>query len=103
MKTKLTNAKRLTSSNELVNCEILIEDGKIREIASEITEQADQTLDAKNNLVSPGFIDVHIHLREPGGEYKETIATGTQSAARGGFTTVCSMPNTNPVLIMQIR
>ncbi|MEK4301915.1 dihydroorotase [Oceanobacillus sp. FSL W8-0428] len=97
MKTKLTNAKRLTSSNELVNCEILIEDGKIREIASEITEQADQTLDAKNNLVSPGFIDVHIHLREPGGEYKETIATGTQSAARGGFTTVCSMPNTNPV------
>lgn len=97
MKTKLTNAKRLTSSNELVNCEILIEDGKIREIASEITEQADQTIDAKNNLVSPGFIDVHIHLREPGGEYKETIATGTQSAARGGFTTVCSMPNTNPV------
>ncbi|GGP15695.1 dihydroorotase [Oceanobacillus neutriphilus] len=97
MKTKLINAKRLTSSNELVNCEILMEDGKIREIASEITEEADQTIDAKNNLVSPGFIDVHIHLREPGGEYKETIATGTKSAARGGYTTVCNMPNTNPV------
>ncbi|GIO21899.1 dihydroorotase [Oceanobacillus sp. J11TS1] len=97
MKTKLTNAKRLTSSNEFVNCEILIEDGKIIKIASRVAEQADKTIDAKNNLVSPGFIDVHIHLREPGGEYKETIATGTQSAARGGYTTVCSMPNTNPV------
>lgn len=97
MKTKLINAKRLTSSNELVNCEILIEDGKIQEVAPEITGQADQTIDAKNNLVSPGFIDVHIHLREPGGEYKETIATGTQSASKGGYTTVCNMPNTNPV------
>ncbi|WP_152656457.1 dihydroorotase [Oceanobacillus sp. CFH 90083] len=97
MRTILTNAKRLTSSNELIDCEILIEDGKIRKVAPEITEQADQTIDAKNNLVSPGLIDVHIHLREPGGEYKETIATGTQSAAKGGFTTVCSMPNTNPV------
>ncbi|WP_080874818.1 dihydroorotase [Oceanobacillus timonensis] len=97
MKTKLTNAKCLTSSNELVNCEVLIEDGKIQEVAPEVTEQADKTIDAKNNLVTPGLIDVHIHLREPGGEYKETIQTGTQSAARGGYTTVCNMPNTNPV------
>src|SRR5699024_3355229 len=51
----------------------------------------------KGQLVTPGFIDVHIHLREPGGEHKETIATGTRAAARGGYTTVCSMPNTNPV------
>ncbi|MFD1067208.1 dihydroorotase [Oceanobacillus locisalsi] len=97
MKTKLTNAKCLTSSNELENCEVLIEDGKIRQVAPKVTEEVDQLLDAKNNLVAPGLIDVHIHLREPGGEYKETIQTGTQSAARGGFTTVCSMPNTNPV------
>lgn len=97
MKTKLTNAKCLTSSNELVSCEILIEDDKIVKTAPKVTEQADKTIDADNNLVVPGFIDVHIHLREPGGEYKETIATGTQSAARGGYTTVCNMPNTNPV------
>lgn len=97
MKTKLTNAKCLTSSNELVSCEILIEDDKIVKTAPKVTAQADKTIDADNNLVVPGFIDVHIHLREPGGEYKETIATGTQSAARGGYTTVCNMPNTNPV------
>lgn len=97
MKTKLINAKRLTSSNELVNCEILMEEGKIKQVAPEITAQADKIIDANNNFVSPGLIDVHIHLREPGGEYKETIRTGTESAARGGFTTVCSMPNTNPV------
>ncbi|WP_040979983.1 dihydroorotase [Oceanobacillus jeddahense] len=97
MKTKLTNAKRLTSSNELENCEVVIENGKIIKIAPEVTEQADKTINGNNNLLTPGFIDVHIHLREPGGEYKETIATGTQSAARGGYTTVCNMPNTNPV------
>ena len=45
----------------------------------------------------PGFIDVHVHLREPGGEHKETIKTGTKAAARGGYTTICAMPNTNPV------
>lgn len=51
----------------------------------------------KGHFVSPGFVDVHVHLREPGGEYKETIETGTKAAARGGFTTVCPMPNTRPV------
>lgn len=55
-------------------------------------------INASGLIVSPGFIDLHCHLREPGQEYKETIATGTLAAARGGFTTVCAMPNTNPVL-----
>ncbi|PXW88540.1 dihydroorotase [Pseudogracilibacillus auburnensis] len=76
---------------------MLINEEKIQKIAPSIEEQADQVIDCKGKLVLPGFIDVHIHLREPGGEHKETIKTGTEAAARGGFTTVCSMPNTNPV------
>ena len=48
-------------------------------------------------FLSPGFIDVHVHLREPGGEHKETIETGTKAAAKGGYTTICAMPNTRPV------
>ncbi len=98
MKLKLTNAKRLVGNNEVVEkCEILIESGKIKQIAPKILQEADETIDCKNNFVFPGFIDVHIHLREPGGEHKETIETGTKAAARGGFTTVCAMPNTSPV------
>lgn len=52
--------------------------------------------DAKGQLITPGLVDVHVHLREPGFTYKDTIAAGTSAAARGGFTTVCAMPNLNP-------
>ncbi|MEC5422763.1 dihydroorotase [Virgibacillus sp. C22-A2] len=97
MKMLLKNAKKLVSPNELIACEILIENNRIKQVSSKITEEVDQVIDCEGNLVLPGFIDVHIHLREPGGEHKETIASGTKAAARGGFTTVCSMPNTNPV------
>lgn len=97
MKIQLINAKRLSATNEFTDCEILIEDNKIVEIAEKVNQAADEIIDCKGNLVLPGFIDVHIHLREPGGEQKETIKTGTLAAARGGFTTVCAMPNTNPV------
>lgn len=78
-------------------CEVLINENKIIKIASVISSEADEVIDCNGNLLLPGFIDVHIHLREPGGEHKETIQTGTKAAARGGYTTVCSMPNTNPV------
>src|SRR5690625_272324 len=97
MKIKLKNATRLVQDNQFEPCELLIEADTIKKIAASITEQADQTIDCKGKLLLPGFIDVHIHLREPGGEHKETIATGTKAAARGGFTTVCAMPNTDPV------
>ena len=58
---------------------------------------AAQVIDAEGKIVVPGLIDMHVHLREPGFEYKETIATGTAAAKSGGFTSVCCMPNTNPV------
>ena len=75
--------------------DILIEDGKIKAVGIGLT--AEQTIDAKGMWVTPGLIDIHVHLREPGFKYKETIETGTKAAAIGGFTTICPMPNTNPV------
>src|SRR5690625_4953550 len=97
MNIKLKNATRLTDNNMFEKCELLIENNTIKKIAPHIETITDQEIDCKGKLLLPGFIDVHIHLREPGGEHKETIFTGTQAAARGGFTTVCAMPNTNPV------
>lgn len=78
---------------------LLIADGEIAWLAAgdaEPPEDDFDVLDASGMVVCPGFIDMHCHLREPGFEAKETIATGTAAAARGGFTTVCCMPNTNP-------
>lgn len=76
--------------------DILIENDKITQIAKEIHAQADKTVDCTNLYIMPGMIDMHCHLREPGGEHKETIETGSKSAVKGGFTTICPMPNTNP-------
>ena len=78
--------------------DLLVEDGTIAAIHTQIAREDAQIIDAAGLVVCPGFIDLHCHLREPGFEYKETIATGTLAAARGGFTTVCAMPNTNPVM-----
>ena len=97
MKTILKNAKQLLSAGKIEDCEILINGNLIEKVDMNISEEADEIIDLKGKLVLPGFIDVHIHLREPGGEHKETIITGTKAAARGGYTTVCAMPNTNPV------
>lgn len=97
MNTLLKNAKRLLSNGKVEKCELLIDGKEINRIDKTISKKADQVIDCGDNFIFPGFIDVHIHLREPGGEHKETIETGTKAAARGGFTTVCSMPNTNPV------
>ena len=79
--------------------DLLVENGLVKSIAQQIDlpEHA-EIIDAAGKVVCPGFIDVHCHLREPGFEDKETIATGTLAAARGGFTTVCAMPNTNPAI-----
>ena len=78
--------------------DVLIEDNKIIKVAEQITEHADKLLDASGCYVMPGFIDLHVHLRDPGLEYKETLETGGKAAARGGVTTICAMPNTKPVV-----
>src|SRR5579864_8841605 len=80
--------------------DILLRDGRVAEIAlpNKIRGSADEKFDARGLIIAPGFIDLHVHLREPGQSYKETIATGTAAAAAGGFTSVCTMPNTAPVV-----
>ena len=83
--------------------DVLIEQGKIAAVGANLTAQGKgkngsvQIIDARHKLVLPGFVDLHVHFREPGFEYKETIKSGTAAAAAGGFTAVCCMPNTQPV------
>jgi len=78
--------------------DVLLADGIILAIGKDIDPQDGEVIDASGKIVCPGFIDMHVHLREPGYEYKEDITTGTRAAAAGGFTSVCCMPNTNPVI-----
>lgn len=79
-------------------CDVFIADGVVQKIGENLTESADKVIDASGKIVAPGLIDMHVHLREPGQEYKEDIKSGTMAAARGGVTSVCCMPNTSPVL-----
>ncbi|HJV44794.1 MAG TPA: dihydroorotase [Bacillota bacterium] len=92
----IKNGKILVNG-ELVKRDLLIEDDKISKIAEIIVEDGHKEIDVKGKFVSAGFIDMHVHLREPGFEAKETIATGLAAAARGGFTAIASMPNTRPI------
>jgi dihydroorotase len=80
--------------------DVLLRDGRVAEVAlpNKIRGGADEKIDARGLMVAPGFIDLHVHLREPGQSYKETIASGTAAAAAGGFSSVCTMPNTAPVV-----
>ncbi len=91
----LKNGKIL-DGNFLITKDILIEGSNIMEIKDDIHQENHQVFDLKGYFISPGFVDMHVHLREPGFEHKETIRTGTMAAARGGYTTICAMPNTNP-------
>jgi dihydroorotase len=77
--------------------DVLIEDGKIKRVSTSESETADETIDASGKIVTPGWIDMHVHFREPGFEHKEDIASGSRAAAAAGVTTVVAMPNTKPV------
>lgn len=77
--------------------DLLIENGKIAEIGNDLRAASAEKIDAKGKTVFPGLIDMHVHLREPGFEYKEDIASGSAAAVAGGFTQICCMPNTDPV------
>ncbi|MGI8384529.1 dihydroorotase [Robertmurraya sp. P23] len=93
----IKNGQWLTDKGQKEAVDILIKDEKIAAIGPDLQAEDGEIIDATGLLVSPGFVDLHVHLREPGGEKKETIATGTLAAARGGFTTIAAMPNTRPV------
>ena len=78
--------------------DVLVEDGKIVKIGAGIEDKADEIYNIAGKVVTPGLIDLHVHLREPGQEAKEDFASGSKAAAAGGFTTICTMPNTKPVV-----
>lgn len=96
MATVLRNARIVSERNELIQADILVKNGKIAAIGQQLDAPAEKEIDLQGGLLTPGLIDVHVHLREPGFGYKETIETGSKAAARGGFTTICAMPNVNP-------
>ena len=108
MRIEIQGGRVIDPGNLDATADILIDRGKIVKITrigktgtrkpeSGIAGRGSRTIDATGKIVCPGFIEMHVHLREPGHEHKETIATGSRAAVRGGFTAVCAMPNTNPV------
>ena len=99
MATLLIQGGRVLSPEDSLDADldVLIEDGVVREIAPSRPASSGETVDARGQVVAPGFIDLHVHLREPGGEVSETLETGLAAAVAGGFTAVCPMPNTRPV------
>jgi len=99
MKTVIKNGHVIDPSQELDGrFDVIVEDGKIVEVGENLaTNGADEVIDADGLVVTPGLIDIYVHLRDPGFEYKEDIVSGTRSAAAGGFTSLACMPNTKPV------
>lgn len=103
---KLKQKSLLIKNGRVVNpathtdevCDLLILDGKIEKIGKNLKVEKVPVFDATGKVVAPGFIDMHVHLREPGFEYKENIESGSRAAIKGGFTSVCCMPNTQPAM-----
>lgn len=97
----IKNVLKLNEDGNLSPTELMIENEKIKAIGEDLSKDADldlyQIIDGQGAFLSPGLVDLHVHLRQPGGEAKETIMTGTAAAARGGYTQICAMPNLNPV------
>lgn len=93
----LKNGRVIKNDGSIVQCDLLINEKQIVKIEKEISNEGYEVINVNGHLILPGFVDLHVHLREPGGDHKETIKTGTMAAARGGYTTVAAMPNTRPV------
>ena len=99
MKILIKNGRVIDPANNLDEIiDILIDNSRVSKVARNIRNGVDETIDASGKIVIPGLIDMHVHLREPGREDKETVATGTKAAVRGGITSVLTMPNTTPAL-----
>ncbi|HOX54907.1 MAG: dihydroorotase [Candidatus Omnitrophica bacterium] len=99
MKILIKNGLVIDPANSINDVkDVLVDGGKISKVAKDIKESADTTIDATNKVVIPGIVDMHVHLREPGREDKETVETGTKAALKGGITSVLAMPNTEPAM-----
>jgi len=99
MKILIKGGRLIDPANDLDDIrDILIENTKISRTGRGLNNGADKTIDASGKIVMPGIVDMHVHLREPGREDKETILTGTRSGLRGGVTTILAMPNTIPAI-----
>ena len=99
MKLLLTGGRVIDPANKINDkLDMLVEDGKISKIGKNLKAEKAESLDVSGKIIVPGLIDMHVHLREPGFEYKETIETGTRAALAGGVTSVACMPNTEPVI-----
>lgn len=97
MKLLIKNGTVIDPANNINDkCDVLVEDGLVKKIDKSIDENADSVIDATGLTVMPGFIDLHVHFRDPGFTHKETIKTGSMAAAAGGVTSACTMPNTKP-------
>ena len=96
-RTSLASARTVVDGNGERRADVLIEAGRIAAVGDDVGD-GDEVLDAGGCVVAPGFVDLHVHLREPGREEAETIETGSRAAALGGFTAVVAMPNTDPAL-----
>ena len=97
MKTLVKNIRAIDPALGLDEvCDILIDGDRIAEVGQDLSADGAEILDRAGCIAVPGLVDIHVHLRDPGQEYKETIETGTAAAAHGGFTGICSMPNTIP-------
>ncbi len=92
----LLKGAKVYTGNTFSNADIIIENGNIVSVGEAVPSFAGEVIDCSGKYIFPGFVDVHVHFREPGFSYKETIKSGSMAAAKGGYTSVCTMPNLNP-------